>query len=653
MLFGAFVVVLFAFETLLPSSEIARLVDIPVISLVAALISAGLAAIFRFKVADSFLRASLIIVFGFAMVSIATLLYFGDTGSMTVVPLWFLLAFISTVIYWGYGLLFVVIGGLYLFVLMLDKSLSFDLGAGIIYTTMFPVLVGWIIWGRHSIHYRDSESQHANDLHKLTSQLSQISGKADIVINAIDDGVIAVNNDGVIELINPAAQRIIGWGKQDAVGLSYISVLKLVDDKDHKLTKATDPIEQVILNNQQVETDKLTLITNSGKRLLISLVVSPVGQLGQGAIIVFRDITAKRKEELEQTEFISTASHEMRTPVASIEGYLGLALNPATATIDDRAREFITKAHASAQHLGHLFQDLLDITKSDDGRMSNLPRVVEVVPFVGDIVEGLTPKATEKSLTIKFPPTTSAHDTSRVIGTHLNPAYFIHVDRDHLREVVANLIENAIKYTPAGTVTVNVDGDANHVRVSITDTGIGIPKEDQDHLFQKFYRIDNSDTREIGGTGLGLYLCRALTEQMGGKIWVDSQYGEGSTFTVEFPRLSPEDARRFRQQEDAEDAQQRAEEAKQAAQAAAETKIQESAAPITPTPAPAVASPVATPVAPVAPTVSAAPPTPPSTSIPVSSTPTPPQNLTLSAIESDKARYTIQRGPRPNIPERK
>ena len=118
-------------------------------------------------------------------------------------------------------------------------------------------------------------------------------------------------------------------------------------------------------------TDKFSLTTGSGKKLIVSLVVSPIGDIGSGVIIVFRDITKTKSDEREQAEFISTASHEMRTPVASIEGYLGLALNPNTAQIDQKARDFIEKAHASAQHLGRLFQDLLDVSKADDGRLSN------------------------------------------------------------------------------------------------------------------------------------------------------------------------------------------------------------------------------------------------------------------------------------------
>ena len=115
--------------------------------------------------------------------------------------------------------------------------------------------------------------------------------------------------------------------------------------------------------------------------------------------MVFRDMTKEKSEEREQAEFISTASHEMRTPVASIEGYLGLALNPATATIDDKAREH-PKAQASAQHLGRLFQDLLDVSKAEDGRLSNNPTVLDTAAYISDIVEGLRPKALEKNLTL-------------------------------------------------------------------------------------------------------------------------------------------------------------------------------------------------------------------------------------------------------------
>ena len=136
-----------------------------------------------------------------------------------------------------------------------------------------------------------------------------------------------------------------------------------------------------MISNKPTHSDKLFLITSSEKRILVSIVSSPVGKDGEGIIVVFRDITREKAEERQQAEFISTASHEMRTPVASIEGYLGLALNPATAHIDEKARDFITKAHKSARHLGKLFQDLLDISKAEDGRLKNEPKVIDVNEF--------------------------------------------------------------------------------------------------------------------------------------------------------------------------------------------------------------------------------------------------------------------------------
>jgi PAS domain S-box-containing protein len=464
-----------------------------------------------------------------------------DTGGATspFIALWMFVSVFAGV-FGLYGLLplFLAITS-YLAFKIIGGELSREALLTIVLGGELPLAVSYMIW-----HVKANPTEKDRAYRELATELSQVAGKAEVVINAIADGVVALDSQGVIQLINPAAQRIIGWGKQDALALDYKSVLKLVDKDSTELAPSVDPVVQALGTNQQATSSNLTLLTNSGKKLLISIVVSPVGQPGSGVIVVFRDVTKEKAEEREQTEFISTASHEMRTPVASIEGYLGLALNPATAQIDDKARDFITKAHLSAEHLGRLFQDLLDVTKADDSRLSNNPKVVDVVAFIHDIVQGLTPKAHEKGLRVLFKPQPD-DDEDKGGERRINPAYFVNVDNDHLREVVANLVENAIKYTPQGDVVIDVNGDNDHVVISVADSGIGIPKEDQAHLFQKFYRVDNSATREIGGTGLGLYLCRKLTEAMSGRIWVDSEFQKGSTFFVELPRTSHEDATRL------------------------------------------------------------------------------------------------------------
>lgn len=438
---------------------------------------------------------------------------------------------------------------LYLVVEFTKATLSKEIIVGIVLGGELPILMSFLLW--HSKSQGENSKERA--YYDLANELNQVSNKAEVVINAIGEGVIAIDKQGVIQLINPAAQHIIGWGKQDALGLDYKSVLHLADKQGQDLTKANDPIFEVLSTNQTKGRNDLMLLTNSGKKLNISVVASPIGHLGSGAIIVFHDITKEQAEEREQAEFISTASHEMRTPVASIEGYLGLALNPATAKIDEKAREYIMKAHEAAQHLGRLFQDLLDVTKAEDGRLANKPRVVDVVSYTQDIIQGLQPHADAKGLRVFFKPETTA-SSGVTGGTHsIAPVFYAHLDTDHLREVLANLIENAIKYTPKGEVVIDVIGDEEHIIVSIADSGIGIPTEDIPHLFQKFYRVDNSDTREIGGTGLGLYLCRRLTEAMNGRIWVESEYKKGSTFYVELPRISHSEATKLIEQATSEE----------------------------------------------------------------------------------------------------
>ena len=411
---------------------------------------------------------------------------------------------------------------------------------GYLFFGFLPLIFSLVLW----IRRQKTDDNTSN----LENRLSAVESKSDVVINAIDDGVLAISKDGNIELINPSAQQIIGWDQGDALGLNWKSVLKLVTSDGKDVEDLENPIAQSLSKNQPTHNDKLFLLTSSEKRILVSIVSSPVGTEGEGVIVVFRDITKEKAEEREQAEFISTASHEMRTPVASIEGYLGLALNPATAHIDEKARDFITKAHESAQHLGRLFQDLLDISKVEDGRMKNNPKIINVNEFLKDIFDGLATKASEKQLNYIFMPDIIDEGKEK----SLQPIFYANIDPDHFREVVSNLIENAIKYTPSGEVVVNVTGDDKQISVSVKDSGIGIPAEDIPHLFQKFYRVDNSDTREIGGTGLGLYLSRRLAEAMSGNLRVESKYKEGSTFYLEIPRMSSSDAKQRLESAEAE-----------------------------------------------------------------------------------------------------
>jgi PAS domain S-box-containing protein len=536
-LIAAIILALFAWANIAGISHVGSSFNVSMLAAGIALTSAAIAIVSYFFAPERLRTSSALVAYIFLLTAIGAVTVQTGQANSPFLALWMIGAMFSGI--FGMVLLGVLSGGMVGYIAYLTATHQFtgDAAVGVMIAGFLPLLMSYVLWHGKSSTEKTKERAY----YDLANELNQVANKSEVVINAISDGVIAINNTGQIELINPAAERLVGWAHQDAMGLDYKSVLQLLGKNGNELEKSTDPVFEVLSTNQPKRSNDLQLQTGSGKKIVIELVVSPIGRLGAGAIMVFRDITKEQAEERAQAEFISTASHEMRTPVASIEGYLGLALNPATATIDAKAHDYITKAHESAEHLGRLFTDLLDVTKADDGRLQNNPKVIDVVSFTADIVEGLQPKADEKHLRLFFK---AAKDT-KPNQRNVEPIFYVDLDADHLREILANLVENAIKYTPKGEVVIDIQGDDEHVVVSIQDSGIGIPTEDIPHLFQKFYRVDNSDTREIGGTGLGLYLCRRLAEAMGGRIWVESEYKKGSTFSIELPRISHEEAQRL------------------------------------------------------------------------------------------------------------
>ena len=361
---------------------------------------------------------------------------------------------------------------------------------------------------------------------------------AEMALRSIHDGVIMTDKNGVIKFINSAAANMTGYG-ENAIGLDYGLVIKLESKEGRELFPNENLLTVSMQSGQALEAFQATLIaTDSDKRVPVSISLI----LGEGAsqdrIITFRNIAKELAEEGEQAEFISTASHEMRTPVATIDGYLSLCLNPQTATIDERTRGYLTAAQAASKHLGKLFQDLLDVTKLDDDRIRPNLQPVNMVELVESIANGYMQIA--KDAKIKL---TIGSDSPIAFGDNrLRQVVYGFIDLNFIREILDNLIDNAIKYTPeGGSVYVNVRGDGDRVLINVTDTGIGISAEDLGHIFQKFYRVDNSDTRTNGGTGLGLYIVKRRVEAMGGKVWAESAFGEGSTFYVSLPRLSEDE----------------------------------------------------------------------------------------------------------------
>lgn len=380
----------------------------------------------------------------------------------------------------------------------------------------------------------------------IADDLSSQQNRFALIVNSIEDGVALIDAQGTIQFISPSAQKITGWGTDDANGVNINQVIQLVNAKGEAYDQEENPVNKVFKTGKPIRDNNSYMVNRDKHQIAVSVSISPVNNeagASTGAVIVFRDVTQERAQEQQKNDFVSTASHEMRTPVAEIEGFLSLALNEKVATIDERARNFITKAYNSSRHLGKLFQDLLASSRAEDGQITSNPVVVDMGSLLEKATDSLKMLAEQKGLFMDFVIGSSAVINATKEGNKMvKPLYYVHADPDRLLEVINNLYDNAIKYTEKGKIIIGLTGNDKVVQFYIKDTGAGIPKDDIGHLFQKFYRVDSTATRTIGGSGLGLFIAKKIIEMYNGRIWAESEVGQGTTFFINLPRLTTQQA---------------------------------------------------------------------------------------------------------------
>lgn len=464
---------------------------------------------------------------------------------------WYLLIWGLVVLLSGIFGTYAVVGCCFLVVIyvatQLTDNLALNLPLDITFSlyamsgTFILAIISYLIW--HT-QYKKQENQK---LAQLSGMLANKDQQAEILIESIADGIVLINTQGKISLINTSAAKMSEWAVEEALGIDVQLVLKMKYEDDKDIPPAEHPFAKVLINKEKVE-ETMLLIGRNGKKQIVSLVVSPVIVPSKkeiaGVVAVIRDISVSRAEEGRRADFVSTASHEMRTPLAAIEGYLQLALNEKVSQIDSKARSFLDKALDSTHHLGQLFQDLLISAKAEDGRLVSHPAVVEMGAYLEEISDSLKFSAEKKGLLTEYIVGANQQEQGGTAGGGkvLKPLYYVHADPDRLREAITNLFDNAVKYTDSGKVSIGLTGDNDIVQMYIKDTGAGISADDVPHLFQKFYRVDNSTTRTIGGTGLGLFITKKIIELYKGRIWVESTVGQGSTFFINLPRISSQKA---------------------------------------------------------------------------------------------------------------
>ncbi|HSW99766.1 MAG TPA: ATP-binding protein [Patescibacteria group bacterium] len=351
------------------------------------------------------------------------------------------------------------------------------------------------------------------------------------LINSMGDAVIAVNDDGEINVYNAAAASLLDTNIS-LTGKKINDVLHLVDAQG----KPVDLTQLLIEIKVNLVRTNVSHQFDDGEKINLYLNVSPIHRGFQnpgerGYIFLLRDITKEKTLEQERDEFISTASHELRTPVAIAEGSLSnimvLKDRGVNQSVIDQA---VTSAHDQVVLLARLVNDLATLSRTERQAEDIEIESVDIAALLRRLQDGYSDQAARKNLNLS----TEAKGTLTPIKT----------SRLYLEEIVQNLVTNAIKYTKQGTIHVTAEMDERgSVILCVQDSGIGISKSDQKHLFERFWRSEDYRTRENSGTGLGLYLIQKLVGQLGGTITFDSQLDQGTTFTVTVPPFSDQTPR--------------------------------------------------------------------------------------------------------------
>lgn len=342
------------------------------------------------------------------------------------------------------------------------------------------------------------------------------------ILQSIGDGVMAVDSERRIIIFNRVAEIISGFMAGEVFGKDYREVFRLVYERDGT---TNDIIERVFKSGRIEElTDHTLLFQKSGNKLPVADSVAPIiDHAGRtsGCIMVFRDVTREREIDRQKSEFVSVASHQLRTPLTSIKWFLEMMLDGDVGKVSKEQAELLNQVSQSTERMIDLVNKLLNISRIESGRVRVDPKPTDLNQLWDNVIFELTPLVKERSLEFK------AKKPS------LPP---INTDAKLLREVMTNLLSNAIKYTPLkGKVALAAKAGAEEIEFSISDSGIGIPAKEQGKIFHKFFRAENAVVRETEGTGMGLYVCKSVVELLGGRIWFKSVENKGTTFYFTLP----------------------------------------------------------------------------------------------------------------------
>ena len=361
-------------------------------------------------------------------------------------------------------------------------------------------------------------TNNLNDLSeviRLTQEnLEQESKRLNSILSYMTDGVLATNRRGKITMINDMAKKQLGVQKEEVLNKSILELLKIEDEYD--LRDLITQVPELMIDSQDANGEYLSL------RVRFALVRRESGFIS-GLVAVLHDTTEQEKEERERRLFVSNVSHELRTPLTSVKSYLE-ALDEG-ALSEPVAPDFIKVSLDETNRMMRMVTDLLHLSRIDNAT-SHLD--VELINFTAFITFILN----------RFDKMRGSDEEKKyeLVRDYPITSVWIEIDTDKMTQVIDNILNNAIKYSPdGGKITVTMKTTDDQMILSISDQGLGIPKQDLPRIFDRFYRVDRARSRAQGGTGLGLAIAKEIIKQHKGFIWAKSEYGKGSTFTIVLP----------------------------------------------------------------------------------------------------------------------
>lgn len=360
--------------------------------------------------------------------------------------------------------------------------------------------------------------------------VDEVRAESEALFRSIGDGAIATDEFGHITRINPRALSILDLTAKEALGKWFPRVIPIVQPNGSPLPLVERPIVKMFLTGQVIS-EKVLYRARDGHIVPVSVTVSPIIFEGRpvGAVEVFRDITIENEIDRMKSEFISLASHQLRTPLSTVQTYAHMLDEGFMGDITQEQKRTIRTIIAATNNMNELIDTLLNIARIESGSIAVKSKRLNAGSLVGDVVKQLILSADSKGVTL-------------IYKAPVQPIY-LQADGLIVKEVLTNLVGNSIKYTTSGgTVNVTIRARAKDILFEVRDTGIGIPKQSQDKIFAKFFRAQNVIRQETTGTGLGLYVVKGLVTTLHGKVWFKSEEHEGTTFYVTLPKVFVADA---------------------------------------------------------------------------------------------------------------